>query len=308
MDHEQTLQTINAMRRQEESEYFSCDYFQLDDNDHGYPSCKDMDSDDEAHGTSRAPSDATCRRIMFYWMIRVVDFFPCMNRETVAYAMSYLDRFLQTQQGAEARRQRKVFQLASISCLYVAVKLHEHAAVSPTFLEKLSHAEYSVNDVEQMELRILQALKWRLSTPTALAFLRQYLAIIPSIMLKQSLSEDVFLLAKYQTEVALTDYKYVTVNASTVAYCALLNALDMFHVDNSQIAWFVSEAAHIERGSAYTIEVQRNLARDHVEHAKFKESPIPLVYDEAIRSSMKTPTPPEHLNSSPRTVCKAAAA
>lgn len=305
MDHEEILLTITAMRRQEETEYFSCDYFQFGCENHDDPAC-DVCSRD-ATGNSRAPSDATCRQIMYYWMVRVVDFFPCMSRETVAFAMSYLDRFLQTDAGAEARRKRGVFQLASISCLYVAVKIHEHAAVSPTFLEKLSNAEFTVKDVERMEILILQSLKWRLSTPTALAFLRQYLAIVPSVMLKGSLREEVFQIAKYQTEVALSDYKYVSVNASTVAYSALLNALDMFQVDNAQIGWFVSEAAHIVRDSIYTLEIQRNLAKDHVDHATLKGSPLSVGYEQAIRSSMKTRASSEQHNSSPRTVCKTAA-
>jgi Cyclin, N-terminal domain/Cyclin, C-terminal domain len=297
MDHEEALLTITAMRRQEETEYFTCDYFQLGCENHDDPACD-----------ACAPSDATCRQIMYYWMVRVVDFFPCMSRETVAYAMSYLDRFLQSEGGAEARRKRRVFQLASIGCLYVAVKIHEHAAVSPSFLEKLSNAEFSVKDVERMELLILKSLKWRLSTPTALAFLRQYLAIIPSMMLTGSLREEVFQIAKYQTEVAMSDYKYVSVNASTVAYCALLNALDKFQVDNTQIGWFVSEASHIVRDSIYTLEIQRNLARDHVDHATLKGSPLSVGYEQAIQSSMKTRASSEQHHLSPRTVCKAAAA
>jgi Cyclin, N-terminal domain/Cyclin, C-terminal domain len=305
MDHEEILMTITAMRRQEETVYFSCDYFQLGCENHHDQACDFCSRD--ANGNSRAPSDATCRQVMYYWMVRVVDFFPCMSRETAAFAMSYLDRFLQSDAGAEARRKRSVFQLASIACLYVAVKIHEHSAVSPTFLEKLSNAEFTVKDVERMEVLILQSLKWRLSTPTALAFLRHYLAIIPSMMLNGSTREEVLQIAKYQTEVALSDYKYVTVNASTVAYCALLNALDTFHVDNTQIGWFVSEAAHIVRDSMYTLEIQRSLAKDHGDHVTLKGSPLFVGYEQVMRSSMKTRDSSEQHTTSPRTVCKAAA-
>ncbi|CAB9507274.1 diatom-specific cyclin [Seminavis robusta] len=302
MDHEETLMIISAMRRQEETEYFCRDYLNMVED----PADDDTDEiRSDANGNSSAPCDATCRQIMFYWMVRVVDFFPSMTRETVAYAMSYLDRFLQSKAGADARRKRSVFQLAAISCLYMAVKIHESSAVSPQFLEKLSQAEYTVKDVEGMELTILAALGWRMSTPTALAFLRQFMAIIPKVFLNGDLREEVFQIAKYQTEVALSDYKYVTVNGSTVAYCALLNALDMFQIDSIQIGWFVSEAAQIVRDSIYTIHIQQSLARDHVNHATLKGSPVSAGYEHAIRSSMKVRAPSGH-NSSPRTVCNTA--
>lgn len=299
MDHEETLLSITAMRRQEETAYFCCDYFNLNS------SCENVVNASpskhvDAYGNSMARCDPMCRQIMFYWMIRVVDFFPTMHRETVAYAMSYLDRFLQSDAGAEARCKRSVFQLAAISCLYTSVKIHEHSAVSPKFLEQLSRDEYSVKDVERMELTILQALKWKLSTPTALTFLRQFLALIPSVLLKDGLREEVYDLAKFQTEVALGEYKYVTVNYSCIAYCSLMNALETLQITNSRhVGWFVSEAAHIDRDSLYTLEIQRSLALDHADHTSLKGSPVSVGYEHTIKSREEC-----HGHHSPRTVCK----
>lgn len=296
MDHEETLRNINAMRRQEESEYFCCDYFYQDAADN-------FSNEDEtdSHGNSMAPCDPLCRQVMFYWMVRVVDFFPSMHRETVAYAMSYLDRFLQSEAGAPARRQRSTFQLAAIACLYTSVKIHEHAAVSPKFLEQLSRDEYSVKDVERMEMTILQALKWRLSTPTALTFLRHFMALIPRVLLNDSLREQVYDMAKFQTEVALGDYKYVTVNFSCIAYCSLMNALEALRIDSRRIGWLMSEAAHIVRDSIYTLEIKRSLAMDHSNHAGLKGSPTSVGYEHLDKSRECQARAGYH---SPRTVCK----
>lgn len=297
MDHEENLRNINAMRRQEESEYSCCDYFFRDAADASF---NEVETD--AHGNSAAPCDPMCRQVMFYWMVRVVDFFPSMHRETVAYAMSYLDRFLQSEAGAQARRQRSIFQLAAIACLYTSVKIHEHAAVSPKFLEQLSRDEYSVKDVERMEMTILQALNWRLSTPTALTFLRHYIELIPRVMLNDSLRERVYDMAKFQTEVALGDYKYVTVNYSCIAYCSLMNALEALRIDSRNIGWFVSEAAHIVRDSIYTLEIKRSLALDHADHAGLKGSSVSVGYERVDKS--RECQAHRAGNHSPRTVCK----
>lgn len=187
MDYEDSLETITAMRHQEESAYQVTDYFQSmrqrlaqhtmckcydsdcsdteglsDSESSSYKSCSSTASEScSSCASSTAPStsgknpcDPSCRAIMFQWMVRLVDFFPSMHRETVAYAMDFLDRFLQTPSGRGALQRRSVFQLAAISCLYTAVKMHESAAVSPKFLEQLSRDEYTVRDVERMELCI----------------------------------------------------------------------------------------------------------------------------------------------------------
>lgn len=289
-DDEETLRSIHAMRRQEETEYFCHDYF---DPHHNTTTTTSTTS-------KKNPSDAQCRQIMFHWMIRVVDFFPAMNRETVAFAMSYLDRFLQSQAGTEARRNRSVFQLAAISCLYTSVKIHEHAAVSPKFLEQLSRDEYSVKDVESMELRILGALKWRLATPTACAFLRLFLEILPSTPELEDRREEIYDLAKFQTEMALGDYKYVTVNKSSIAYCALLNALETVPaIDTRHWALVLSKAAHIDR--EYALPIQHSLALDHADHASLKGSPVSAVYEPTLIQSIRSQSSGYH---SPRTVCK----
>ena len=321
MDHEQTLLTITAMRRQEETEYFTCDYFHRVEEDDDSEQSTNISSSSRG-GCSSVPCDATCRQIMFVWMVKVVDFFPTMHRETVAYAMSYLDRFLQTSAGKTARTVRSTFQLAAIACLYTAVKLHEHAAVSPKFLEQLSRDEYTEDDLKQMELTILQALKWRLTTPTALGFLRQYMDIIPPVLLggteqdgDNHVCQQVFEMAKFQTEVALGDYKYVTVNASTIAYCALWNALEAClpkMSDRHSILWFVSQAAQLGQHSRYARDIQRSLQADQLvscgggANAKGGSSSVrfSMGYEVTASSHNKSGCSSPTGHHSPRTVCK----
>jgi len=323
MDYEDSLSTITAMRHQEETAYRVTDYFQtmrqrhahhsccscydsdcsdtegLSDSESTYKSCSSTASEScsscasaASPSSSKNPCDPSCRAIMFQWMVRLVDFFPSMHRETVAYAMDFLDRFLQTPSGRGALQQRSVFQLAAISCLYTAVKMHESAAVSPKFLEQLSRDEYTVQDVERMELCILRALEWRLSTPTATAFLRLYLDIVPDSVLDQDVRDEVYGLAKFQTELALGDYKYVTVKTSIIAYASLMNALHILRVPGwNRIGWFVSKAADLmpteednnkehttskddSANCRYIYQIQRDLANDHASHTDLESSSI----------------------------------
>jgi len=340
MDHEETLLTITAMRRQEESEYFTRDYFHLniveDDEQHERSNTSNVPASPtkriarrQRTSCSSLPCDSSCRQIMFQWMIRVVDFFPSMHRTTVAHAMSYLDRFLQTAAGQTAREMRSEFQLAAIACLYTAVKLHERSAVSPKFLQQLSGDEYSAEDLTHMELTVLQALGWRLTTPIAVDFLRQFWDVIPAVLLpvdashkKNTVQDEIFAVAKHQTEVAMGNYQYVTVYQSTIAFCALSNALDMFvpkAEDKNNILWYVSQAAHMERphrnsgndssfGSAFTQEISRSLAADASLAASRSSKTIPatdgglVLGYEAVRHYQEDEemTPSGH--HSPRTV------
>ena len=339
MDHEQTLLTITAMRRQEETEYFTCDYFSRveeksdDDDDENDSSSSNSSTSSRpaspSSACSSAPCDASCRQIMFTWMIKVVDFFPSMHRETVAYAMDYLDRFLQTPSGTKARTVRSTFQLAAIACLYTAVKLHEAAAVSPKFLEQLSRDEYTEDDLKQMEWTILKALRWRLTTPTAVGFLRQYMDIVPSVLLdgKESqqrsqnetddkdavtidatnsteLRQHIFEMAKFQTEVALGEYKYVTFNASAVAYCALSNALEAYlprnakRSDRHSILWYVSEAARLDPRDLRHIRVMQRTLLSATRNAEDMGREI------TASSNGKSGRSSPVSHHSPRTVCK----
>lgn len=356
MDYEDSLETITAMRHQEESAYQVTDYFQSmrqrlaqhtmckcydsdcsdteglsDSESSSYKSCSSTASEScSSCASSTAPStsgknpcDPSCRAIMFQWMVRLVDFFPSMHRETVAYAMDFLDRFLQTPSGRGALQRRSVFQLAAISCLYTAVKMHESAAVSPKFLEQLSRDEYTVRDVERMELCILRALEWRLSTPTATAFLRLYLDIVPDSVLHQDVRDEVYGLAKFQTELALGDYKYVAVKSSIVAYASLMNALHILRVPSwDRIGWFVSKAAELmednnkenhkngggTNSSRYIYQVQRDLANDHAQHTDEDASSAASIGYESNQKQKKTRqgrrTSGHH---SPRTVLNKAA-
>ena len=146
------------------------------------------------------------------------------SRETAEIALSYLDRFLACPEfGSQALRNKKLFQLTCTTCLYVSVKIHELQAITPNLLADLSQGIFTAQEIEEMELVLARKLQWRLNPPTSLAFVREYLELLP-------LTDDVkfvaYDLAEHQTEVALDDPRLFCERKSIVAYMAVQNALE----------------------------------------------------------------------------------
>jgi len=166
--------------------------------------------------------DSKCREAMVQWCYQCCDFCS-FSYESVEFTVSFLDRFMMTEEGLECLKSDFLFQLATMACLYIAVKMHEPEIMSSKIVAKLSHGLYTVQQVEQMELKIMQALNWRLNPPTASAFVREFLELmkLPKLQ-KDSMLE----LCKLQIVLAMSDCTMVPVKASEIAFGTFLNALE----------------------------------------------------------------------------------
>jgi len=197
------------------------------------------------------------RCTMVGWAQDVTDFMH-FQRETAEYAVSFFDRFLQTASSTKstsissanngnnvARRTLKdlaTFRLAFIACVYTAVKMHEPTTMTPTQFSKLSKGVYSPSQIVEMEAHIVFAIQWRLNPPTALSFVREYLAVLeplppqPSLLAPTGKSTMTLLdLARVQFELILGDYRFVTIKKSTLALAALMNGMDSLHHHNHAV-------------------------------------------------------------------------
>ena len=174
------------------------------------------------------------RAKMVGWQYQVADFCR-FDRETVAIATSYFDRFLSTEAAAESHSNTDLFQLAAMTCFYTAAKIHEPESFEPWMLSKMSRGLYSPEQVEKMEMVILQAIGWRVNPPTALAFVREFLDMLPECYISKAATPAVFDLCKFQTELCVRIYQFVPVKASTIAMSALLNALESIGMDYSTL-------------------------------------------------------------------------
>jgi len=156
-----------------------------------------------------------CRAAMVFWCFQVIQQ-SGLSRELVAMAMSYLDRFLIKEKAGDSG----TLQLAVMTCLYVAIKVHGRGvSLRPDHLCDIAGNAFSRDDVIKMESRIVETLEWRLNSPTPLSFLHCFVSLLPD-----KPSPDVVRLSEYQTQVAVLDF--VGIPASTIALCALANALE----------------------------------------------------------------------------------
>eukprot|EP00970_Alexandrium_tamarense_P013339 scaffold3342_cov186-Alexandrium_tamarense.AAC.3 len=167
--------------------------------------------------------DKECRVKMSGWTYQVVDFCK-FKRSTVAISMSYMDRFLSTDSPSARKglRDKKVFQLVSMTCLYLAVKLVEPMAMDPSMLAAISHGCYTEDDIEYMEQEILSALKWRVNGPTGHDFASHLLTFIQSENTSSSLVD----LTTFQVELSVMDYDLSMQKPSVVAMAAILNSVE----------------------------------------------------------------------------------
>lgn len=171
--------------------------------------------------------DAWCRNKMVEWCYQVIDFVK-FRRETVSIAMSYLDRFL----GAKSPRSqqvikcRKEYQLAAMTCLYIAIKLFEPKLIDTRVLSELSRGCYCPEDFKIMESDILRDLQWFMNDPTPLTYLNHCVALLPIHDCGTEIkTEIIFEVAKEQIELSVADYSLITQSCSNIAIAALRNSV-----------------------------------------------------------------------------------
>lgn len=139
--------------------------------------------------------------------------------------MSYLDRYLCSDKGKKALGDRKEYQLVAMTCLYIAIKLHEPLEMETSLLADLSRGCYTEMEFANMEKKILEALVWRVNGPTALGFVQHYLLFLPESV-HSAVVLAVWDYARYQTELAISDHAFVKMKPSVVGMAALMNAME----------------------------------------------------------------------------------
>jgi hypothetical protein len=153
--------------------------------------------------------------------------------------MNYLDRYLERYFGStlqeedgKARIPKKHFQLVTMTCLYIALKLKCQSKVPLDYMVQLSRGTVTIEELRAMECELLGQLGWLLHPPTSFDFLKHYLKLLRPVNSCNSNSaetqrwtalED---MASFLIELSVLDYYFVTHRPSTVAIAALLNAMD----------------------------------------------------------------------------------
>ncbi|KAL3797838.1 hypothetical protein HJC23_006876 [Cyclotella cryptica] len=156
-----------------------CSMIESECNDSAYdPSRNHLYFSDQSDNQGTAV-DEKCRSKMLEWCFKMVDFFN-IDRSIVSLATSYQDRFLSTAMGLSARTCRETFRIASVTCLYIAIKLyvpHKWNVTAHAFAQ-LCRGTISGESIVEMEMRVLFALEWNVHPPIPMSYVELILDLI----------------------------------------------------------------------------------------------------------------------------------
>lgn len=149
------LERIEVMLKLESSGYGTTDYLSPETQKH-LTAVVDVPLSSEASAASSGSSCSSStitelwREKICEWKYSVIDHFN-FSREVVSVSIHYLDRYLATRQV-----NKKTFQLAAMTCLFLAIKLYEPGRLSMTSMIELSRGYFTVDQMATMEMSILR--------------------------------------------------------------------------------------------------------------------------------------------------------
>jgi len=232
---------LKVMRNQEETTYSCSDYL-----------------------NETAPSDKMidqiCRDKMCNWISQLVNFTQ-IKEKTVYMSMMYLDRFLSSgsKPAVNSIHNREDYQLATMTSLYLASKLHDPIKFSIPMFIHICNDTRSPDQFTKMENDVLEALNWRLNGPTTLCFLEHFFDIIPPEMFststlstRRTVLKTLFGFSKLYAKQTTNDYYFVPMKPSTVAICCISVALQRIppflfdKSDQEALFYLISSHANID--------------------------------------------------------------
>jgi hypothetical protein len=110
------------------------------------------------------------RSTMIHWNLHLAE--TCRFETSTIEIATYLSDQFVAARTTSAATNAKTFQLASMACLYIAIKTHEEDGLTPRQLETMGRGRFVADDILDMERKVLMALKWRVNPPTASAAAR----------------------------------------------------------------------------------------------------------------------------------------
>jgi Cyclin, N-terminal domain len=153
------VERMEIMFQQEEKSYKTVDYlapeFQkqlasICDMNLIEPTVSPKSSNGSLSSNSTSGINDIWREKICEWSYQVIDHFD-FQRQVVSVSIHYLDRFLATRPCS-----KKVFQLAAMTTLFLAIKLYEPGRLSMQSMIELSRGYFQVEQMVAMEMAILR--------------------------------------------------------------------------------------------------------------------------------------------------------
>mmetsp|Transcript_7718 Transcript_7718/g.17451 ORF Transcript_7718/g.17451 Transcript_7718/m.17451 type:complete len:287 (+) Transcript_7718:112-972(+) len=205
------------------------------------------------------------------WCYSIID--KCqLSRETVAIAMEMVDRFASKESNSDMLLyNHTLFQLLAMAALYSSIKTNERIAFSSDFFAIMSRGEYSVDEIEAMELIMLNGLSWRIVAPTSIQMAHHILSLLlPHVIIEESTWGFILDEVRYQTECAVKHIYFTTQRPSTVAIAAIFNTLEQV---NKQDRWDMFDALLLVMNEDFASPDQILAAKNRLQyHVKCNDS------------------------------------
>ncbi|KAM1224984.1 hypothetical protein ACFX2G_044758 [Malus domestica] len=156
--------------------------------------------------------NADMRAILIDWLVEVAEEFRLVP-ETLYLTINYVDRYL-----SGNVMHRKQLQLLGVACMMIAAKYEEIIAPEVEQFCYFTDNTYVKEEVLQMESSVLNHLKFEMTAPTAMCFLRRF--CFAAQKTSEVPSEHFWCLASYIAELSLVEYSMLCYAPSLIAASA----------------------------------------------------------------------------------------
>ena len=169
------------------------------------------------------------RQALCEWGFKTIATFDEIDSTNVLVAISYFDRFLGSSTPSSKRilSDIKQIQLVFVACLVIALKVKAGLSVETKFVsDVVCRNMFSVKEINDMEIKVLFNLKWKLNCPTAHDFIDCFFEKMPYFVHNGVQKDMVAGLSRALVELVAIEYKVALQLPSHVAFEAINCALD----------------------------------------------------------------------------------
>ncbi|KAE8599360.1 hypothetical protein XENTR_v10017161 [Xenopus tropicalis] len=234
------------------------------------------------------------RSILLDWLIEVSEVYT-LHRETFYLAQDFFDRFMLTQTCVN----KSMLQLIGVTALFIASKLEE---IYPPKLHEFAYVTdgaCSEDDILQMELIMLKALKWELYPVTAIAWLNLYLQVSslkdhPKLLLPQY-SQEQFIHVVQLLDLCILHHTSLDFQYRILAAAALYHftstevvtkatGLDMESIGEC-VHWMAPFARVVKRSSPFKLKVFKKVAPEDMHNIQTHANYLDMLDDVKVPDS-----------------------
>ncbi|KAL3788896.1 hypothetical protein HJC23_002650 [Cyclotella cryptica] len=177
------------------------------------------------------------RQALCNWGYKTIAACHCVDRSTAVVAFSYFDRFMSTSNPSAKRALVHIhdYQLALVTCLVIALKVHSGFKVELDFVSSVVCSnQYEAEEIIEMEKQVLEALQWRVNGPTPHDFIDCFIEVIQPM--ERIHIDFLTRFSKALAEFSVTRYSIALQAPSAIAFASVLCALQyldsMSSIDN----------------------------------------------------------------------------